>query len=80
MNGTKKALSLLLCAALCFGLLVFPAAAGNELPESAHPYENNCEQTWVYTYPDDVNGFFMTFSEDTRLEPHSLIFLPCKGV
>ena len=44
MNVTKKVLSLLLCAALCFGLTVFPAAAKNTLPESAHPYENNCEQ------------------------------------
>lgn len=79
MNGTKKALSLLLCAALCFGLPVFPAAAGNALPESPHPYENNCEQTWEYTYPGDVNGFFMTFSEDTRLEPHALIFLDENG-
>ena len=79
MNGTQKALSLLLCAALCFGLLVFPAAAEDALPESPHPYENNCEQTWEYTYPDDVNGFFMTFSEDTSLEPQALIFLDENG-
>ena len=79
MNGTQKALSLLLCAALCFGLLVFPAAAEDALPESPHPYENNCEQTWEYTYPGDENGFFMTFSEDTSLEPQALIFLDENG-
>ena len=79
MNTTKKILSVLLSALLCFGLLVFPAAAEDTLPESAHPYENDCDEIWEYTYPGEVNGFYMTFSEDSYLEPMSAIFMDENG-
>lgn len=79
MKRSKKILSLLLCVALCFSLFVFQVDADDALPQSAHPYENNCDETWEYTYPGDPDGFFITFSEDTYLEPGSLLFLDENG-
>ncbi|MBQ8854476.1 MAG: leucine-rich repeat protein, partial [Alistipes sp.] len=39
-----------------------------EYPESDHPYADNCDITWKFTYPEDVDMLTVTFSEDTMLE------------
>jgi len=37
-------------------------------PESAHPYDNNFDNTWTYTGPSDVISLNVTFSSDTFTE------------
>ena len=75
----KKCLCLLLSAALCLGLFAFPAAAGDALPESAHPYEKNCEKIWEYTYPEETDRFFLTFSTDSFLAPGAVVYMDENG-
>lgn len=36
--------------------------------QSKHPYANNTDKTWIYTYPDNANCVYVTFSEDTYTE------------
>ena len=85
MKQMKKITAVLLSLLLCFGLTAFPAAAEdtegaeNALPESDHPYENDFYGTWTYEYPEEVDGFFLTFSEETHFEPFSYIFLNENG-
>ena len=37
--------------------------------QSAHPYSNNMDTTWVYTHPTPVDGLKITFSRDTHTFP-----------
>ena len=67
MKG-KKAPALLLSVLLLFTWAVFAAAEGDALPESAHNYENNANETWFYSLDDAPNGVVITFSEDTYVE------------
>ena len=71
-NKMKKALALLLCAALTAACLTFSVAA-QTLPESAHPYENGVTEEWECGLPG-AQGFYLTFSEDTMLEWGALTF------
>ena len=82
MKQTKKITAVLLSLLLCLGLMAFPAAAQDAegaLPESDHPYENDCEASWEYEFPEEVDGFFMTFSEETHFEPLSVHFTDDNG-
>lgn len=36
--------------------------------QSAHPYANNMETTWVYNYPTNAENLGVTFSTDTETE------------
>lgn len=36
--------------------------------ESAHPYENNCKDIWMYTSPSDAAKLLVTFDERTSIE------------
>lgn len=36
--------------------------------ESQHPYDNNYDHTWVYTYPGNAESLDVTFSGDTKVE------------
>ena len=74
MKQIKKITAVLLSLVLCFGLLAFPAAAKKALPQSDHPYENDFNGSWEYTYPKEVDGFFLTFSEKTHFEPIRIHF------
>ena len=65
----KKLLSVLLIAAMCISTCVCAVNAADVYPESAHDYANNCEQTWTYTYPAQAEALYITFSEETYLEP-----------
>ena len=65
----KRILSVLLAAILLLSLFALPGLAEETLPESAHDYENNFEGSWEYTYPEDVDGIFVTFSDETYLDP-----------
>ena len=68
-------LALLLCIVSAFAVL--PAsAAGSAYPESAHPYENGVTDVQSYTDESADRGLFVTFSEDTRVEPFSTIWIP----
>ncbi len=80
MKKCRKLLSVLLCAVLCAGCLVFPSAAEDAFPQSEHPYANDLDETYTYTYPGDVDGFYMTFSEDTFFETDTLVFFDKNGV
>ena len=75
MKQMKKITAVLLSLLLCFGLLAFPAAAEDALPESDHPYENDFYDSWTYEFPEEVDGFFVTFSEETHFEPLSMHFI-----
>ncbi|MBQ6119157.1 MAG: hypothetical protein IJK98_07990, partial [Clostridia bacterium] len=73
MKNMKKALSLLLCAALLLSCFAFTGFAEAALPESAHPYENDFTAEWDCGLPG-AEGFFLTFSEDTLFEWGALTF------
>ena len=40
----------------------------NALPESGHPYENQCDNTWSYTAENAANGVIVTFDDQTSVE------------
>ena len=69
----RSLLALLLCAALL--LPAVPAAAGESYPESPHPYANGETNVQRYTCPDAERGVFVTFSEDTWVEPYEARFI-----
>ena len=60
-------LALFLCAAL---LLPGFAAAAETYPESPHPYQNGVTDVCTYTCPGADRGVFVTFSEDTWVQPY----------
>ncbi len=70
--AARRTLALLLCAALLFALPLPAGAAGNvPYPESAHPYENGVTAEARYDCPGADRGLFVTFSDDTWVEPFS---------
>ena len=71
MCNAKKTISVLLSAVLTFLCFSFSGAAGEALPESEHPYENDFTGEWDCGVPG-AEGFYLTFSEDTFLEWGSL--------
>ena len=73
MRNAKKVLSVLLCTVLALGCLAFPGAAGEALPESAHPYENDFTAEWDCGVPG-AKGFYLTFSQNTVFEWGALTF------
>ena len=46
-----------------------------EYPESDHPYEDNSNITWKFTYPGDAEMLQITFSEDTKTESCDYIYI-----
>ncbi len=36
--------------------------------ESAHPYENNCKDIWIYTLPSETDNLLVTFDGQTSIE------------
>ncbi|MBR0508894.1 MAG: hypothetical protein IJJ85_02140 [Clostridia bacterium] len=61
----KKLTALLLSVVICLTAFVFPASAGDALPQSAHPYANQTDETVTYICPGAPDGIFVTFSADT---------------
>lgn len=53
-----------------------PVASAAALPESAHPYVNGVTDVQSYTDSSAVRGMFVTFSEDTRVEPYASVWIP----
>jgi hypothetical protein len=43
------------------------SVTSNPLPESPHPYNNNQDQTWVYTYPGYCTAIGLTFDGQTKV-------------
>lgn len=37
-------------------------------PESEHDYPNDFYHAWIYTHPEEADGLFITFSEETSLD------------
>jgi len=66
MKRFKNALSILLAAALLLSALSIPVTAAQVYPESEHNYQNNTDEIWTYTYPEETDGLYVTFSEETR--------------
>ena len=68
-NRILKLSCLLLSCLLFFGAL--PVSAGQPpLPESDHPYANGVTDVKTYADPAAARGLFVTFSEDTWVEPY----------
>jgi len=70
MKGVRKLLSLFLSVSLLAAGLAFPAAAA-DYPHSEHDYANNCDLKWQYEYPGSTQGLYVTFSEQTYVDPGS---------
>lgn len=70
----KKYLCVLLSILLLFGCTGFSSAAADALPESAHPYADNADEEQTYCFPEETDGFFMTFSADTHFEEPAVVF------
>ena len=70
MKKFKSALALLLCALMLLPTLSagLAFAVGDVYPESEHYYSNNYYNEWVYTYPKEAEGLFVTFSKKTKTE------------
>ena len=67
----NRAAAVLLCCVLVAAALPLRAGAAQALPESAHPYENGVVTEARYDCPGADRGIFVTFSEDTWVEPFS---------
>ena len=52
----------------CFAV----TAANDAYPESEHDYQNNLNQEWSYSYGEDAEGLFVTFSDKTSFEKPTL--------
>lgn len=67
----KKLLSILLVFASLTGMCGIAAQAvesDSAYPESEHDYQNDYRNSWYYTHPEEAEGLFVTFSEDTYTE------------
>ena len=71
----RKFVALLVVAVLLL-CGVLPVSSAAALPESAHPYENGVTDVQTYTDATAVRGLFVTFSEDTYVEPFSSVWIP----
>ncbi len=60
-------LALVACVFVC-SCISGVNASENVYPESEHNYQNNYFNEWYYEYPEDVEGVFVTFSEQTSFE------------
>ena len=66
---SRKLFAALLCALLCLLMAGIALAEGEPYPESAHPYANNTDQSWTYTWPDSSAEYLkLTFSVDSKTE------------
>ena len=61
----KRILAVLLAALLLNFLPLLIGASEERLPESAHDYANNADETWTYVSPEQTDRLFVTFSERT---------------
>lgn len=73
----KKFVSILLVFAMLAGVASLSVTAETEdysvYPESEHDYQNDCYyKKWTYVHPEEAEGLFVTFSEDTYFEPWSM--------
>lgn len=71
MKNLRKYTALLLCVLMVLPVLSLNpvlAEEENAYPESEHFYKNNYYNEWSYTYPDEADGLFVTFSDKTRTE------------
>ncbi len=69
MKKFRSVIALLLCVLMLCSSLVMPSAAEEVYPESEHKYTEDFYGEWEYTYPEEAEGIFVTFSEDTYTEP-----------
>lgn len=67
----KKIISVLLSITMIASLAAF-CAQGETYPESAHDYADNTDKTWTYTHPGTPAAIFVTFSEETFVDPGTL--------
>lgn len=67
MKKTKRIISALLTVLMLSLTLIMPVNAATELPESKHDYENNSYEYWYYEHPKNVDGLYITFSDETSI-------------
>lgn len=65
---TSFVLSILIVLSSC---ILGSFATENPYPESEHNYADNFSFEWYYEYPQQVDGLYVTFSEDTSFEEES---------
>ncbi len=68
MKKYKALLSSVLAFIMLCSCIVLPVNAQRPFPESEHRYSNNFYGEWDYTHDKDVEGLFITFSENTYTE------------
>ncbi|MBR4727057.1 MAG: hypothetical protein IK080_04120 [Clostridia bacterium] len=83
MKRIRGWIALLLVVAVCFGCLT-PVRANAEAqpdayPESDHPYANNTDKIWTYTYPENTDRLFVTFSAACEVGNGDSIYLEYYG-
>ena len=61
-----------------FGIGTSAVAVNYDYPESEHDYQNNLNQEWKYEYGQEVDGLFVTFSENTSFEKSDATIVPVK--
>lgn len=65
----KKSLSLLLIASFVMGMCILSGAVTESVyPESEHNYQDNFKGEWYYEYPENADGIYVTFSQETSFE------------
>ncbi|MBQ6266971.1 MAG: hypothetical protein IJK64_04295 [Clostridia bacterium] len=83
MKRIRGWIALLLVVAVCFGCLT-PVRANAEAqpdayPESDHPYANNTDKLWTYTYPVYTDRLFVTFSAACEVEDKDSLYVEYYG-
>ena len=83
----KNALRIIIAGILCmiaFSILCASAETVNVSTvsdlQSAHPYSNSMDKTWVYTHSTAADSLTVTFSSDTATENnYDYIYIPVRA-
>ena len=84
----KKILSVLMVVVLSIFLMCVTVVSAAETVnvstvsdlQSAHPYSNSMDKTWVYTHSTAADSLTVTFSSDTATENnYDYIYIPVRA-
>lgn len=73
MKKSKRIISALLSVLMLSLMMIMPVNAGADLPESKHDYENNSFEQWYYEHPENVEGLYITFSNETSIDDTDVV-------
>ena len=68
ISSSTKFIRSAFIAVLVFLTMLCAEAFAASYPESSHPYANNANQTWTYSFPGETSELKITFSSDTEFE------------